>query len=386
MSDSIIGSPVEPAAWRTEINWAVSVLSLAMAKTEPAAGPPFAVRCVVTGHDEGGRAVIVADGVPPATVTSPMGHGLADLLWLPQPPTGPGDGSEPAPDIRGGFPADGAIACRLIRFPGYPPGTAVEDTWLRVMGDDPDRPGMHRSQTLDLMVVLEGFITLGLDDGEHPLGPGDAVVQRGTMHRWRVVGARPCTFLSVLLSPVPGVQKPSRPLEPSSLGTDSAVDADGPRRVVTGTFSDGSSGIMLSGVPTTRAAASAPDGVSLYDFWQTGGPLTDVGQGGDVPGPWQLEPAGGGVAFRRVDFGAGHDPGDAGLHATHTIDVGVVLSGAVELDLGPDTEPTAATRTILRRGDVVIQRATAHRWRPVSGEPAVLVSVMIGLPVTAAPG
>src|ERR1700712_4245017 len=168
--------------------------------TEAIVATEFPVRRIVTGIDASGRAVFVSDGVSPNTVTSPAGHGLSELLWLDAVPKGPDDGGESPADLHGGFPADGAIACRLIRFPGFPAGTPVNDTWLRVPGEDPARPGLHRSETLDLMVVIAGQITLELDDGEHPLGAGDAVVQRGTLHRWRVVGESPCTFLSVLIS------------------------------------------------------------------------------------------------------------------------------------------------------------------------------------------
>ncbi|KAK5721940.1 hypothetical protein LTR15_006534 [Elasticomyces elasticus] len=45
---------------------------------------------------------------------------------------------------------------------------------------------MHRTVSLDLVVVLEGEIELVLDSGEkRQLGPGDQCVQRGTMHAWR---------------------------------------------------------------------------------------------------------------------------------------------------------------------------------------------------------
>ncbi|KAK5686663.1 hypothetical protein LTS10_002786 [Elasticomyces elasticus] len=45
---------------------------------------------------------------------------------------------------------------------------------------------MHRTVSLDLVVVLEGEIELVLDSGETKrLGPGDQCVQRGTMHAWR---------------------------------------------------------------------------------------------------------------------------------------------------------------------------------------------------------
>ena len=44
---------------------------------------------------------------------------------------------------------------------------------------------MHRTETIDYGIVLEGELWLMLDDGsETRLGPGDVVVQRGTDHAW----------------------------------------------------------------------------------------------------------------------------------------------------------------------------------------------------------
>lgn len=45
---------------------------------------------------------------------------------------------------------------------------------------------MHRTPTLDYIVVIQGLLELILDSGEtRLLHPGDTVVQRGTMHAWR---------------------------------------------------------------------------------------------------------------------------------------------------------------------------------------------------------
>ncbi len=45
---------------------------------------------------------------------------------------------------------------------------------------------MHRTQSLDLGVVLEGSIVMELDDGSATLmEKGDVAVQRGTMHSWK---------------------------------------------------------------------------------------------------------------------------------------------------------------------------------------------------------
>lgn len=45
--------------------------------------------------------------------------------------------------------------------------------------------GMHRTQSLDYGIVLEGSIDMILDSGEvQSMKRGDIAVQRGTMHRW----------------------------------------------------------------------------------------------------------------------------------------------------------------------------------------------------------
>ncbi|KAL6251964.1 hypothetical protein RBB50_002174 [Rhinocladiella similis] len=45
---------------------------------------------------------------------------------------------------------------------------------------------MHRTQSLDYGVVLEGSIVMELDDGSKTLmKKGDVAVQRGTMHAWK---------------------------------------------------------------------------------------------------------------------------------------------------------------------------------------------------------
>jgi mannose-6-phosphate isomerase-like protein (cupin superfamily) len=46
------------------------------------------------------------------------------------------------------------------------------------------RTAMHRTQTLDYVVVIEGELVLLLDDSEVTLKQGDVVVQRGTNHAW----------------------------------------------------------------------------------------------------------------------------------------------------------------------------------------------------------
>ena len=47
---------------------------------------------------------------------------------------------------------------------------------------------MHRTMTVDTIVVVEGDVEITLDSGEmRRLKAGDSLVQRGTMHKWRNV-------------------------------------------------------------------------------------------------------------------------------------------------------------------------------------------------------
>ena len=61
---------------------------------------------------------------------------------------------------------------------------------------------MHRTQTVDYAVILEGELTLILDEEGVTLKAGDAVIQRGTNHGWRNLSDRPCRILFVLLDGV----------------------------------------------------------------------------------------------------------------------------------------------------------------------------------------
>lgn len=50
---------------------------------------------------------------------------------------------------------------------------------------DPDHPGMHTTDMVDLVYVASGQLILELDEGvEVELKTGDTVVQSGTRHRW----------------------------------------------------------------------------------------------------------------------------------------------------------------------------------------------------------
>jgi len=58
---------------------------------------------------------------------------------------------------------------------------------------------MHRTESIDYAVVLEGEITMLLDDSEVHLKTGDVVIQRGTNHAWSNRSGKPVKMLYVLI-------------------------------------------------------------------------------------------------------------------------------------------------------------------------------------------
>jgi mannose-6-phosphate isomerase-like protein (cupin superfamily) len=68
----------------------------------------------------------------------------------------------------------------------------------------PEAPGqphplMHKTATLDYIVILSGQLYLIMEDCETLLKPGDIVIQCGTNHAWSNRTEEPCIQLAILL-------------------------------------------------------------------------------------------------------------------------------------------------------------------------------------------
>lgn len=158
------------------------------------------VRRVVTGHDETGKAIVLSDGEPPHITRSDVQEGLAFYeLWntreMPQVLTN--EEAEPTDLHRDTAPPKNGV---IVRFVDIPPegqeGPEFDQETARKLFEAvglaenaehtiPGRhPLMHRTESVDYGIVLEGQIVLLLDDSEVTLEVGDIVVQRGTIHAW----------------------------------------------------------------------------------------------------------------------------------------------------------------------------------------------------------
>jgi quercetin dioxygenase-like cupin family protein len=64
---------------------------------------------------------------------------------------------------------------------------------------DAPHPLMHRTETIDYGIVIEGEITLIVDKGETALTRGDVIIQRGTNHAWANRSDKTCRMLFILV-------------------------------------------------------------------------------------------------------------------------------------------------------------------------------------------
>jgi mannose-6-phosphate isomerase-like protein (cupin superfamily) len=181
--------------------------------------PP--IHRVVTGHDAEGKAVVASNG-PLSTVQEiqAIPGTVFHEVWATSGSPAPVD-NEPDPTVGPLRLPPPKLGTRM-RFVDIPPDTAdylqhgaermhdafaqIGDTAASTVKAGSPHPLMHRTESVDYGVVIEGEMTLVLDDSEVLLKPGSVVVQRGTNHAWANRSGQPCRMLFVL---VDGVYEPA---------------------------------------------------------------------------------------------------------------------------------------------------------------------------------
>ncbi|WEG08458.1 cupin domain-containing protein [Microbacterium horticulturae] len=146
-------------------------------------------RRVVTGHDANGLSIVVSDGVVPVHRVMPEdGVGFYEV-WQTSGAPAPISADEPDPTVD------------AIRVP--PP---VEGTKVRIneffpghLGPEGRQSPVHRTESVDYGIVLEGEIVLILDESETTLRTGDICIQRGTDHAWANRTDEVCRMAFILI-------------------------------------------------------------------------------------------------------------------------------------------------------------------------------------------
>jgi Cupin domain len=147
------------------------------------------IRRIVTGNDENGNSRIVEDAPASAIRTVPERPGYRAVnVWRT-------NAEEPVEKHQGILPPKNGTILRIIDFPPEPKDPAerqrrIAATFGGIFKDaahdkrDGKHPGMHRTETIDYAIVLEGEIWAVMDEGETLMRAGDVLIQRGTNHAW----------------------------------------------------------------------------------------------------------------------------------------------------------------------------------------------------------
>ena len=154
--------------------------------------PP--IRRFVTGHDADHLAKVLMQG-PATNAKYPSPGTVSTLIWSTD-----------------RTPADIAV------------GEEIEDLGARIIGTAPPANGsrfavidfppgnearMHRTETIDYVLVLEGEIEMDMDGSTVKMKAGDVMVQRGTNHAWANRSSKRARLAFVLIDAVPlGIGQP----------------------------------------------------------------------------------------------------------------------------------------------------------------------------------
>jgi mannose-6-phosphate isomerase-like protein (cupin superfamily) len=168
------------------------------------------VRRVVTGHDENGTAIVIEDSAATNILERPERPGVALInLWQTKRTPAPWDeDGDPVADPIVLKPPENGTVLRILEFwPEDREALAKLDTKAAfgAMGatdnlvEDTRHPFMHKTNTVDYAIVIEGEIDMLMDETSVHLKAGDVLIQRGTNHAWSNRGTDVCRIAFVLI-------------------------------------------------------------------------------------------------------------------------------------------------------------------------------------------
>ena len=158
-----------------------------MAMTEEHAGYP-PIRRIVTGHGTDEVAKVILDG-PATNAKYPAPGMVSTLVWCTD---------ETPADISIGLNIEDMGERKL----GSPPPAG--GSRFAVIDFPPHGPAvMHRTESIDYVIVMSGEIDMDTDDATVTLKEGDVMVQRGTNHAWVNRGNQRARLAFVLIDAKP---------------------------------------------------------------------------------------------------------------------------------------------------------------------------------------
>jgi hypothetical protein len=170
-----------------------------------------AMRRVITGDNADGKSVIIIDGGPSVFAGDPDLGGLFEI-WedAASGPLNPRDHADLGATRAVLGPQPGNVQVRWFVVSPLPDGVpkAEMDATARAVFasfggekhiiDQSRASAMHETHSIDVICLLQGDVSLILEDSETRIKPGQVVIQRGTNHAWVAHGG-PALLLAVLI-------------------------------------------------------------------------------------------------------------------------------------------------------------------------------------------
>ena len=168
------------------------------------------MRRIVTGHNDNGKSIVTIDGPPARSIGEDVG-GLFELWNTDGNAIITTDVIDRADDEIILSPPSGGTKFRYFQINPLPEGVPKDmlqeiaaDAFEKVGAahhrvDTSKHPAMHKTETVDYIILLKGDVTLILDEEEVDIKPFDVVVQRGTNHAWVNNGTEPALLIAVLI-------------------------------------------------------------------------------------------------------------------------------------------------------------------------------------------
>jgi mannose-6-phosphate isomerase-like protein (cupin superfamily) len=173
-----------------------------------------AVRRIVTGHDKAGNSVITIDDDAPNVIEVKGWPGLfVTELWVTgeMPVDNMGQTDQGARPMRHDPTPSGSIF-RVVEIPPESAGSGIDtQAAFAHMGshnkpraqDSARHASMHKTNSIDYLVVASGEMWMVMEEGETLLRQGDCIVQRGTNHAWVNKSDKPCVLIAILIDAKP---------------------------------------------------------------------------------------------------------------------------------------------------------------------------------------
>jgi hypothetical protein len=175
---------------------------------------PGPFKRIVTGHNAGGAAIIVAEGPPPRVqrIGGETGPTFYEVWNTRDAPVKIERlMNEPAEDRLILAPPTNGTRIRVLDIPPENEEMLKQNAeksrehFAEIGAADAStaatarHPLMHRTETVDYGIVLEGEIWLVMDEGETLCRQGDVIVQCGTNHAWANRSGKNCRIAFILI-------------------------------------------------------------------------------------------------------------------------------------------------------------------------------------------